>query len=226
MGHSIVILFFLLVIVFIIVLKVAKPQTLLRTEFRKSACKDISAVEDGDVVKIVGQLVPVGELISAPLSGRKCCFYDVRIEEKRHYRATVDVIDKGNNWYNLVEEQKSSAFVIEDGGNYAFINTQKLKATLAVDETFRSGFLNDASDTLEEFLKRNGQTSRGVFGLNKKLRFEEGVLEKGDTVAVLGKCRWMPAVELGLPEKYGYLLAITPNDGLVYVSNDPDIAHK
>ena len=59
--------------------------------------------------------------------------------------------------------------------------------------------------------------------MNRTIRYKEGVLEKDERIAVLGKGEWKEVGQLGLPEKYGKVLEIRSSDEeAIYLSDDPD----
>ena len=110
-------------------------------------------------------------------------------------------------------------YLIKDGNHFATIKGQTLKTHLVQDRNYTSGFLNDATEQLENFLKRKGMSSEGWFGLNKTLRYKEGILEQGERIAVYGMGTWKE-VEGG--NDLNKLLEITEaEDNAVYLSDDP-----
>ena len=64
-----------------------------------------------------------------------------------------------------------------------------------------------------------------MLGFNKKMRYKEGVLEEGETIAVLGKGIWESATHEQWSDNYGNVLKITSTDKMpVYLSDDPKTA--
>ncbi|MBI3134646.1 MAG: hypothetical protein HYZ14_08250 [Bacteroidetes bacterium] len=191
-------------------------KAVVRRNLKKAAGKKISQFFNGDIAKVVGQVEFVGEPLSAPLSGRPCAYYHVLVEQH---------VSNGKNshWKKLVEEEISGTFVIRDGKHTAFVDQAQIKTYLVQDKTYNSGFLNDASIALDQYLSRHGHKSTGLLGLNKTIRYKEGVLENGELMAVVGKGEWKEARELHLPESYGRILHISATDEHpVYLSDDPE----
>ena len=94
------------------------------------------------------------------------------------------------------------------------------KHHIVQDHKQKSGTFNGASEKLENFLKRHGKTSEGIFGLNKTLRYHEAMLEPNEAIAVYGKGIWKKAEDLGLDPKYGRVLHITnPEKGKIYFNS-------
>jgi len=88
-------------------------------------------------------------------------------------------------------------------------------------------FLDDATDNLERYLNKKGEKSEGFLGLNKTLRYKEGVLERGEKIAVFGKGIWKDGAFLNLPEKYKKILEVTASEeSAVYLSDDPNTTLK
>jgi hypothetical protein len=192
----------------------------IKRKLKKAAFKKMAEFKDGETAKIVGEVEIIGEPLIAPLSGRKCSYYYIHIEER---------VKSGKSWHwrTRVEEEVSGKFVIKEGEKYAFINDNNLNCYIVQDRNFSSGFLNDASKNLEKYLNTKGYESEGILGLNRTLRYKEGVLENGEEIAVFGTGKWKDVSALNLPEKYGKVLEITSNNGeAIYLSDDPDTTEK
>lgn len=83
------------------------------------------------------------------------------------------------------------AIVDDDGGGRAIIETGQSQFAVVRDANARSGTFHDATPELEQLLQSRGESSTGFLGLNKTLRYREGVIEEGERVAVLGRGRWI-----------------------------------
>jgi hypothetical protein len=190
-------------------------KAIIKRKLKKAPLKKISRFRTGDIAKIVGKVEIVGDALSAPLSQRKCAHYHVHIEQQRSS-------GKNSHWTTLVNDQGNCPFVINDGGFYAFVKSTDLKKYVVQDRKYTSGFLDDAEPFLEKYLKSKGHESENWLGLNKTLRYKEGVLEDGERIAVMGKGKWENAHSLGLPEHYGEVLVIgSMDEPKVYLSDDP-----
>lgn len=161
----------------------SKKQRVLR-ELKKSEAIPISRAKQGDYVKIIGKAVGGNQLLKAPLSGRPCLYYYVLVEKKG---------DK--SWHTYVEEEDGQDFFLETGFERAIVKPKGThfgyRRTLFVfDHKDKSGSFNDAKPHLEQFLKRHGKESVNFIGFNKTLRYSEGVIEEGETIAVKGIAQW------------------------------------
>jgi len=193
-------------------------KAVVRRKLKKAAGVKISDFLTGDIAKIVGHVEIAGDALIAPLSGRKCAYYPVLVEQ---------LVSNGKNsyWKKLIEEEVSGTFVIRDGRYRAHIDSSsKLKTYLIQDVEFSSGLGNNATERLENYLKANGTKSENILGFNKKLRYKEGVLERGECMAVVGRGEWKFAREMSLPDSFGKILVISSTDKEpVYLSDDPDV---
>ena len=148
-------------------------EAIVKRKLKKAIDKKISDFISGDIAKIVGKVEVVGEPLTAPLSGRKCGYYYVLIEERVSS-------GKSHHWKTIIEEEVAGRFVVRDGRYCAHINTQNVKSYIVQDRVYKSEFGEDATAVLEKYLNDHGQKSEGYFGMNKTIRYKEGVLEEGE----------------------------------------------
>jgi len=125
------------------------------------------------VDKVVGKIEFVDPPIKAPLSGRTCAYYHVIVEQQKSS-------GKSSHWHTIINETNQSKYLIRDGNSYAFVEDSNLKSYIVKDKKFRSGFLNDATSELERYLQQHGKTSENLLGMNKTIRYCEGILENGE----------------------------------------------
>lgn len=160
-----------------------------QVRLRELAGVDVTAIgdaRDGDVVRITGVLRAARdrELLRAPLSGRRCAHFDVKVLERVSSGKRSDMVER-------FCETASQPFVIEDAsGRRAYVRTDRFVCVITRDESQRSGTFQDATPEMEALLARHGHTSTGFLGFNKGFHYQEGVLEPGERVTVLGKARW------------------------------------
>jgi hypothetical protein len=169
----------------------------------------IESLTSGTVAKVIGTVrTHSGEVLTAPLSGRTCVFYEVVVEES--------VPDPGSSsstssWRQRIREVQQVDFDVEDGTGTVHVRTDEMKHVATTDSHHSSGFLNDATPQLEAFLQRHGTASEG-FVFNRTMRYMESVFEVGERVAVLGE-----VVEDGSPER---LCLQAPAGGHLIVSDE------
>jgi hypothetical protein len=196
-------------------------KAIVKRKLKKAAGKSISGFVNGEIAKVVGKVVFAGEPLISPFSKRKCAYYYVLVERK------VSSGGKGHHWETIVEEEVAGRFLIRDGNSYAHVNCKNVKSYIVQDKFYTSGFLADASEELERYLNNHGEKSEGLLGLNKTLRYKEGILEKGEMIAALGVGEWKKASDLELTDSFGYVLEINSSEKMpVYLSDDPETVER
>ncbi len=139
----------------------------------------LRSVVAGSVVKLVGRLDCVDEPLVAPLSRRRCAYYELTIEEWRSG-------GRSGEWVTVVQQASGRDFVLRDGKAAALVRTNAAEIAVHKDEQDAIGIVKAPTPELEALLEQHGQKSTGLLGFNRKLRFREGVLEAGEHVAVCG----------------------------------------
>jgi hypothetical protein len=191
-------------------------KTIILRKLKKSAAQRVANVTDGEFAKIIGKVEYTGTPLTAPLSGRTCAYYHVLVEQRVSS-------GKSSHWKTIIEEEVAVDFGIRDGDYCARIDGNKVKSYIVDDRKYTSGFMNDASEVLERYLKNHGYESEGFLGINKTIRYREGVLEEGELISVMGKCRWVSAESSEWSDSYGKVLVIGPTEkDAVYLSDDPE----
>ncbi|MFL5764375.1 MAG: hypothetical protein ACJ77K_10585 [Bacteroidia bacterium] len=186
----------------------------IKRKLKKMPLRMISEVMTGEEAKISGTITYAGKTIVAPLSGRKCSYYHIQVEQKVRR-------GKSTHWETILNEEQEGDVVIRDGRNYAFIKATGSKSYVVEDGNFKSGFMNDASEHLNEFLTQRGIKSTNWLGMNKSIRYKEGVLEEGENVIVAGLMRWGNKSEKSLEIPSEKLLMVeAPPKGFVYFTDD------
>jgi hypothetical protein len=212
----IIVLFIAFTAIIIVVALLFNKKAIIKRRLRKFPVVPLNEFKDGDYGRICGKVVLAEEGLIAPLSGRKCAYYYVHVEQKVSS-------GKSSHWDTIIEEERSGNFVVQQGSHCALINAEKLKSYIVQDRNFSSGTFHDADANLESYLNRNGKKSTGIFGLNKTLRYREGVLEPGEMIAVAGYASWKYTERTDIPAPYGKVLVFSSENGkAVYLSDDPD----
>lgn len=186
-----------------------------RARLRRAPRVPIAEAEDGRAVKVSGRLRLVDAPLTAPLTGRSCAYFRAIV---KHHR--------GSGYTKIIDESDSCArLIIEDDTGSALVDLVDPVVVLHMDTHLASGILDDATPALEAFLARHGESSTGwVF--NKSMRYEEGVLEEGEAIAVYGLCRLEPDPEPR--ESFGYRdlplrpRIVPPKVGPMLISDKPD----
>lgn len=129
-----------------------------------------------------GKLVAQGSLVESPMTKARCIYYRFVVEEHRRS-------GKNSRWVEVIDECRSTKAVIDDGTGTALVDFTGAELHLRTDASQRSGFLNDASDHLQEVLASRGRSTTGLV-FNKAMRYRETVLHAGDELYVLGQVGW------------------------------------
>jgi len=210
--------FFVLIVAGVIFLQYYySRKAVVKRKLKKATGMKISSFRSGDIAKVAGKVEFVDNPLIAPLSGRRCAYYYVLVEQQVS-------TGKSSHWKKVIEEEVSGTFVIRDGRYRAHIsNDSTLKTYLIQDMQYKSGFYNDATETLEKYLQTHDMRSENMLGFNKTLRYKEGVLEEDECMAAVGRGEWKNASEVNLPDSFGKILVLSSTDEEpIYLSDDPD----
>jgi hypothetical protein len=150
----------------------------LRRALRRANHVSIADAPEGAVVRLDGRVVE-GEILEAPLTGRRCVYY-VAIVEEFQAGSTPD------SWRELAREARGVQFAIEDGSGRAIVDPDAARVDVDLDRTSRSGTFEEPTAAQMAFLEHQGVKLTG-WSFNRTLRYREGVFEVGEPVAVM--CR-------------------------------------
>ena len=158
-------------------------QRILR-QLKEIRRKQIHSVRENEYVKIVGKAKHAGEPLIAPLSKRKCVYYDVKVQEKR-----------GKHWNVIIDDVAYQDFFINTGTESAILNLRVQRDNtkrihLVTDHSLNSGVFKEPDAEIKRYLELNGNKSTGFFGMNKSLRYTESVIELDEEIAVMGIGKW------------------------------------
>lgn len=153
-------------------------------ELKKMRRKAIHSVRENEYVKIVGKAKHAGEPLIAPLSKRKCVYFDVKVEEKR-----------GKHWRVIIDDIAFQDFFISTGTESAILNVRVQRDNtkrihLVTDHSLSSGFFKEPDADVKRYLELKGNKPTGFFGMNKTLRYKESIIELNEEIAVMGIGKW------------------------------------
>jgi len=135
----------------------------------------------GAALRVTGRVQARGDLLIAPVTGRRCVAFQLRVEQwkmRNHIGA----------WQLLLDLQDARSFGLADETGDALVDASTpFVLALAFDEegsTERSdGIEAERMRTLDSLL---GPPPSGWFSEPRQLRFGEGVFREGDLVSVAG----------------------------------------
>jgi hypothetical protein len=144
----------------------------IRRMLRDAQTYPIADLQDGQAGRIVGRAQVYRERIVAPLSGRRCLYYVVAIEQSKY---GTDV------WSALGREERSVAFFVEDATERAIVDANHARVALEFDHETISRSVEELDDAQRALLAR-----QRINPLHRTLRYMEAILDAGEIVSVLG----------------------------------------
>ena len=218
---------FAMVVVFVSIFLFAwynAPERVARRALAKLPVLPIANIPEGALARVTGRVRIFGQPRVAPLSGRPCAFYRVRVLEKR-------TSEKGTHWRTIVDETAGSDFLVVDDSGKALIRYERSARFVVVkDVNLRSGTFHDPTPTMNRFLEQRGHSGKGWI-LNKEIRYHEGVLEPGETVTIAGRATWEPDPEPEPGADSGYrtapqrLVVKADQEFGMIVTDNPSLIH-
>ncbi|TJY37707.1 GIDE domain-containing protein [Pontimicrobium aquaticum] len=170
-------------------------QVVLR-KLSKIPFKSTGGIKTNELAKVSGKALHVKVPLIAPLSGRKCVFYTIKIEKRVS-------TGKSSHWKTVIDEEKTQEFFIENRGDYVIVrptqSPKNYKSYLVKDVKTSSGAFNDPTPEFESLLKQYNIDPVSFLGFNKSLRYKEGVIEIGEKITVAGIAKWKTLSE-SIPE--------------------------
>jgi hypothetical protein len=183
------------------------------------ASTPIAEAAEGALVKITGTLVLAHEAeLEGPITGRPCVGYVVEVKERTQAGARA-------NWDTIVTKEDAVAFIIEDATGRALVQAAGAHLVLVRDGHVHSGSLSDHAERARAFLMQQGTPSENVLWRKKSVRYEEGVLERGEEVSVLGMATWESVPDSLRSDSHAdgarWLVIRPPSGATLTVSDDP-----
>ena len=192
----------------VLVYRVAfSPRARGRRALERTPRTPIGEVRRGAPVRVVGQVRFAVEPLRAPMSGRPCVCWHVRVQEAKQGA-------QGGSWANLIDEVDGQDFLLEDETGVAVVAGVLPEATLASAGPWIDNYVDDFPPEVEEFLRKQGEQVRGATG-KRVMRFEERILDEGAQVAVLGM-----AGREGVPAHASVMIGCL-DDGRIVISSVP-----
>lgn len=198
----------IVVIAIVVLIVFFNQDARVKRALRRVPLVRIVDFSDGAEARLVGKVLLLEEFC-APLSGRPCAHYHLEIEHRRSS-------GKSSHWVTIIDDAKTVDFIVDDGSGRAIVETGQSQFAVVRDANARSGTFKDATPELEKLLQQYGESSSGLLGFNKTLRYREGVIEAEEMVAVFGKGQWIK--DSGGKRQ---LVISKPAETMVLISDDP-----
>ena len=149
----------------------------IRRLLRRARTIPIRDVRDGQVAKVVGRVRPPGEPLIAPLTGRKCVYWEIEVTEWEGTRAR-----------QITRTHDQRDFVIEDGTGRALVATRRSAIAAKIDARWARH--DDENARAREALRALGIKAYDGVGAARQLTYSEAVIEVGEQIAASGRCSW------------------------------------
>lgn len=197
MNPPIIILLAFCVIGLIIFLVIyfSGKNVIIRT-LSKIPTKPTSSLRTNELSKVTGKALHVKEPLLAPYTQRKCVFYQIIIEQRVS-------TGKSSHWKTLIKEERFQDFFVDTNGDFVIVkphdHPRNYICHLVKDNKQSSGTFNDPTPKFEALLRRYHINPETFFGFNKRLRYQEGIIEVGERITVAGIAKWK-ALSEPMPE--------------------------
>jgi hypothetical protein len=153
---------------------------------RRVVPSKIAATEPGSLVRVVGKLKPGnGPLLVAPLSGKRCGYFQAVAQEWRK-SGTLE------GWVQLTYEEQWCDFCLDDGTGLVLVRMLRPEVSADLEEASFSDHIVPPSRTQESFLRRHmvGPPSPGQQA--SKIKYLECLFELGEEITAFGVIRHEP----------------------------------
>jgi hypothetical protein len=138
----------------------------IRRKLRRLKRSNLGEVEENTLVRLVGTVKQLDKIVTAPVSGVPCVYYQVKIDIKH------------DGWKTKVHEAHGAPFLLEDETGYAIIEPSAAHITTKHLRFFPA----DHPDlVLDRFLARHH-----LLQYKYRLRILEMLIEPGTTITVMG----------------------------------------
>ena len=164
----------------------SKKMVITRT-LSKIPNKPASRLKTNELSKVTGKALHVKAPLIAPYTERECVFYQIKIQQKVS-------TGKNSHWKTLVVDEQCQDFFININGDFVIIkpeqNPVNYACYLVKDSKQSSGTFNDPTPQFEAVLRKYNINPETYFGFNKRLKYEEGIIEIGERITVAGIAKW------------------------------------
>lgn len=142
---------------------------MVRRTARKAPFYSIEAFPEGQRGKVAGKVTYYHEPLTAPLSGRPCAYYHIKVEAGR-----------GNKKAWIISEHNGRDFLVEDHSGSALVAVSKALCLVSSDyEETSDGVLTKVQADL---LRRHGEIQRGWHFVS----YTEAIIQEGREIVAAG----------------------------------------
>ncbi|MEM1415918.1 MAG: hypothetical protein AAGH15_13505 [Myxococcota bacterium] len=167
----------------------------------------VADLEDGMAAKLVGTLRLPEDALQAPVSGRACAGYEVRVARKKRFL-----------WRDVGKEREAGGFYLDDGTGEVFVPLSKdASLQLITAARYTKNQRRRGPKPVRRLLRRWLQEEPAA-----SYRCDEGALVEGQRVAVYGVFRRRPDQRPARVDDYRsrpLQFVAEPGEDRVYVSD-------
>ncbi|WP_299673165.1 hypothetical protein [uncultured Tenacibaculum sp.] len=206
--HILFIVIPLIILIIFLVNHYSNKEVLIR-KLKEIPSSSVNNLKTNQLTKITGKALHVNEPLIAPFSKRKCVFYRIKIEQKKHNGNTP-------TWVTVAKEEKIEPFFLNKNGEFVMVqpsqDLKNFKAHLVVDKKHSTNTFNGASPEFQKLLDRYNIKSKAFLGFNKSLRYSEAIVEIGEEITVAGIGKWKTLNEPIEGYTYSKIATLESND--------------
>ncbi len=168
-----------------------------RRALRKATSVPIAEVGEGARVKIRGTVRVVSEALVAPASERPCVAWHLIAQQSGSTDGSA-----GDSVMQIVDEKRGQPFYVEDGTGRALVHPgDAFNLLIEKDGELHNIAGSSGVAGVEQRLRDDYGIALKKKGRVFSIKFREGVIEEGETVAVIANATWEAAAE-GSPDGY------------------------
>ncbi len=185
--------------------------------------KSATSFKTNELLKVVGKAMNIASPLEAPFSKRKCVFYTIQIDQKKGVR--------GNSyWKTIYKEEKIQEFYVKNKEEYILIKTIQnprnyLSYVVTAIETYADAF----KDPTPEFLKLLNDyhiETKDFLGINKHLRYKEGIIAIDEKIIVAGMPKWKPLIQPIAEYPFSKIVTLESNSNQKLIFTDLPLIAK
>ncbi len=181
-------------------------ENVTKRMLRASPVTPLKRTSDGMQVRVTGRIRSASEELRGPLSGRRCVWYGMYVDE---YRSS----GRSGRWVEVIREERGVDFYLDDRSAVAIVRCQHPRVASPRDVTTGSGLFDDATEVELSVLRKYGRDDTNTLGLNRRLRYREAAFEPGEMVTVFGTVH-------PLEDPHARYEIVTPAQGPLLMSDD------
>lgn len=131
------------------------------------------------LVELHGKARGYKELLKSPMSMKDCIYYRYKVEK---------LVSTGRHtyWVTLKEGHSGRYFFLEDETGNVLVDLDGADIDINKDTRKSSGMFKDPPEKIKSFLKKEGLSYEGLFGINKTMRYTEWFIAPEDELYIVG----------------------------------------